>query len=92
MNYKSQGISTSPIPFNRVIGMINILFCYFVQPLKAAPSRNMTLISWSITIALMVFGWKHVYIIPELNSLMMIFAVFCSVMDSKTALSNNKID
>lgn len=66
---------------NRLSGISLLFFGFFVQPLSAAPSRNMTLVSWTIAIILMVFGWKHVYLIPELGSVMMLFASFCAALE-----------
>ena len=97
LNYRTKGITTSPIPFDFITGLSTVLFCYLVQPLAAAPARNMTIISWPIAVTMMVFGWKHVYLVPELDSVVMIFVSICALAESRQlveeeSLSNNKID
>ena len=88
----SRGISTSPIPMNRITGFSLLLFCYFVQPLAAAPHRNMTLISWAIALVLMVFGWKRAYLINELGLVMMLFASCVTVMNKLLAQAPRTIE
>ena len=80
VTYAQEGIAKTPVPSYIVGGLIKIIFCYFVQSLGAAPSRNMTLISWGIAIVLMIFGWKHTYLVPELASIMMLFMALCVVL------------